>query len=151
MKGTLYLHTAVKGHSLSPRSCQGALFISAQLSRGTLYLRAAVKGHSLSSLSGTFLHTLPELVTPLKGHSLFPRSCERGTLYLRAAVKGHALPPCSVCMWAVAEYFLRRGESSLRARYCCLPGQSNNTNITSRTRSRNVSAVPMSHTGTLLQ
>ena len=27
------------------------------------------------SLSGTFLQTLPELVTPLKGHSLSPRSC----------------------------------------------------------------------------
>ena len=29
----------------------------------------------LASLSGTFLQTLPELVTPLKGHSLSPRSC----------------------------------------------------------------------------
>ena len=28
-----------------------------------------------ASLSGTFLQTLPDLVTPLKGHSLFPRSC----------------------------------------------------------------------------
>ena len=28
-----------------------------------------------ASLSGTFLQTLPELVTPLKGHSLSPRSC----------------------------------------------------------------------------
>ena len=28
-----------------------------------------------ASLSGTFLQTLPELVTPLKGHSLFARSC----------------------------------------------------------------------------
>ena len=27
------------------------------------------------SLSGTFLQTLPYLVTPLKGHSLSPRSC----------------------------------------------------------------------------
>ena len=27
-----------------------------------------------SSLSGTFLQTLPGLVTPLKGHSLSPRS-----------------------------------------------------------------------------
>ena len=27
------------------------------------------------SLYGTFLQTLPDLVTPLKGHSLFPRSC----------------------------------------------------------------------------
>ena len=26
-------------------------------------------------LSGTFLQTLPDLVTPLKGHSLLPRSC----------------------------------------------------------------------------
>ena len=28
-----------------------------------------------SPLSGTFLQTLPDLVTPLKGHSLFLRSC----------------------------------------------------------------------------
>ena len=28
-----------------------------------------------ASLSGTFLYTLPDLVTPLKGHSLSPRSC----------------------------------------------------------------------------
>ena len=28
-----------------------------------------------ASLSGTFLQTLPELVTPLKGHSLSSRSC----------------------------------------------------------------------------
>ena len=32
--------------------------------------------HTLrASLSGTFLPTLPDLVTPLKGHSLSPRSC----------------------------------------------------------------------------
>ena len=30
-----------------------------------------------ASLSGTFLQTLPDLVTPLKGHSLSPRSCQR--------------------------------------------------------------------------
>ena len=34
---------------------------------GVLALRA--------SLSGTFLQTLPDLVTPLKGYSLSPRSC----------------------------------------------------------------------------
>ena len=28
-----------------------------------------------ASLSGTFLQTLPDLVTPLKGHSLSQRSC----------------------------------------------------------------------------
>ena len=28
-----------------------------------------------ASLSGTFLQTLPDLFTPLKGHSLSPRSC----------------------------------------------------------------------------
>ena len=28
-----------------------------------------------ASLSGTFLQTLPDLVTPLKGHSLSPSSC----------------------------------------------------------------------------
>ena len=31
--------------------------------------------HIPASLSGTFLQTLPDLVTPLKGHSLPPRSC----------------------------------------------------------------------------
>ena len=35
--------------------------------RDTVLLRA--------SLSGTFLQTLPDLVTPLKGHSLSPHSC----------------------------------------------------------------------------
>ena len=33
--------------------------------------------HSEPSLPGTFLQTLPELVTPLKGHSLSPRGCQR--------------------------------------------------------------------------
>ena len=32
-------------------------------------------GTLLASLSGTFLQTLPDLVTPLKGHPLSPRSC----------------------------------------------------------------------------
>ena len=31
--------------------------------------------HTRASLSGTFLQTLPDLVTPLKGHSLSPCSC----------------------------------------------------------------------------
>ena len=31
--------------------------------------------HPRAPLSGTFLQTLPDLVTPLKGHSLSPRSC----------------------------------------------------------------------------
>ena len=35
------------------------------------YWRATLR----ASLSGTFLQTLPYLVTPLKGHSLSPRSC----------------------------------------------------------------------------
>jgi len=34
-----------------------------------------VRGTLRASLSGTFLQTLPDLVTPLKGHSLSPRSC----------------------------------------------------------------------------
>ena len=41
-------------------------------------LRASLSGTFLTlraSLSGTFLQTLPDLVTPLKGHSLSPRSC----------------------------------------------------------------------------
>ena len=36
-------------------------------------LRASLSGTLPASLSGTFLQTLPDLVTPLKGHSLFPR------------------------------------------------------------------------------
>ena len=35
------------------------------------YVRTTLR----ASLSGTFLQTLPDLVTPLKGHSLSPRSC----------------------------------------------------------------------------
>ena len=34
-----------------------------------------VRGTLRASLSGTFLQTLPDLVTTLKGHSLSPRSC----------------------------------------------------------------------------
>ena len=34
-----------------------------------------VRGTLRASLSGTFLQTLPDLDTPLKGHSLSPRSC----------------------------------------------------------------------------
>ena len=56
---------------------EGALFISAQLS--TDAVRATQKVWELitlrASLSGTFLQTLPDLVRPLKGHSLSPRSC----------------------------------------------------------------------------
>ena len=37
----------------------------------THYMKATLR----ASLSGTFLQTLPDLVTPLKGHSLSPRSC----------------------------------------------------------------------------
>ena len=42
----------------------------------SLTLSVDVKQHTLrASLSGTFLQTLPDLVSPLKGHSLSPRSC----------------------------------------------------------------------------
>ena len=34
-----------------------------------------LSGKLRAPLSGTFLQTLPDLVTPLKGHSLSPRSC----------------------------------------------------------------------------
>ena len=37
----------------------------------TLYQPSTLR----APLSGTFLQTLPDLVTPLKGHSLSPRSC----------------------------------------------------------------------------
>ena len=42
----------------------------------SLRVRKSNPGPTLrASLSGTFLQILPELVTPLKGHSLSPRSC----------------------------------------------------------------------------
>ena len=41
----------------------------------TLQLYVTVVRTLRASLSGTFLQTLPDLVTPLKGHSLSPRSC----------------------------------------------------------------------------
>ena len=40
-----------------------------------LWKNAMTKPTLLASLSGTFLQTLPDLVTSLKGHSLSPRSC----------------------------------------------------------------------------
>ena len=50
---------------------------------GSVGPAACLSGHSdfcacltlPASLSGTFLQTLPDLVTPLKGHSLAPCSC----------------------------------------------------------------------------
>ena len=48
---------------------ENTLFWKEQIS-GTERLRATLR----APLSGTFLQTLPELVTPLKGHSS-PRSC----------------------------------------------------------------------------
>ena len=53
------LDTPLKGHSLSPRTCSD----HDQTDGVAATLRA--------SLSGTFFQTLPELVTPLKGHSIF--------------------------------------------------------------------------------
>ena len=40
-----------------------------------LWKQHSVQATLRASLSGTFLQTLPDLVTPLKGHSLSPRSC----------------------------------------------------------------------------
>ena len=37
--------------------------------------RSVTPSHTPSIAFGTFLQTLPDLVTPLKGHSLSPRSC----------------------------------------------------------------------------
>ena len=42
---------------------------------GIIILMVEVVATLRASLSGTFLQTLPDLVTPLKGHSLSPRSC----------------------------------------------------------------------------
>ena len=54
-----------------------ALFISAQLSTDAVSAprKVWVLITLRASLSGTFIQTLPDLVTPLKGHSLSPRSC----------------------------------------------------------------------------
>ena len=56
---------------------EGALFISAQLSTDAVSalrkVRVPITLRAL--LSGTFLQTLPHLVTPMKGHYLSPRSC----------------------------------------------------------------------------
>ena len=56
---------------------EGPLFISVQLSTDAVSaLRKVWVLITLrASLSGTFLQTLPDLVTPLKGHSLSLRSC----------------------------------------------------------------------------
>ena len=75
--------TVVQGHSLFSVMAQGqddllsrkvgwlkyhsATSVTRDLGSGFCTLRA--------SLSGTFLQTLPDLVTPLKGHFLSPRSC----------------------------------------------------------------------------
>ena len=41
-----------------------------------MHARTHAHTHTLrASLSGTFLQTLPDLLRPLKGHSLSPRSC----------------------------------------------------------------------------
>ena len=43
--------------------------------RTCVKIEVAVLRTLQAPLSGTFLQTLPDLVTPLKGHSLSPRSC----------------------------------------------------------------------------
>ena len=43
--------------------------------RELIWMEVVVWGTLRASLSGTFLQTLPDLVTPLKGHSLSPHSC----------------------------------------------------------------------------
>ena len=50
--------------------CYCGVFLDDQLN-GKLILTVTLR----APLSGTFLQTLPDLVTPLKGHSLSPRSC----------------------------------------------------------------------------
>ena len=56
---------------------EGALFISVQLSSDAVSAlqKVWVLITLRAPLSGTFLHTLPDLVTLLKGHSLSPRIC----------------------------------------------------------------------------
>ena len=60
-------------------SCIAGLLILLAILGGVIFcvLRFVTLGPTLrASLSGTFLQTLPDLVTPLKGHSLSPRgSC----------------------------------------------------------------------------
>ena len=77
-------------HSLIPNLSEGADCVGGQVrgdnegpfsgvtSSGRVWRRCrkAMVGVTLrASLSGTFLQTLPDLVRPLKGHSLSPRSC----------------------------------------------------------------------------
>ena len=69
--------------SAVPRRWSISINESTGLERSTLqYTRWSCTGISVgiystlpASLSGTVLQTLPELVAPLKGHSLSPRSC----------------------------------------------------------------------------
>ena len=67
----VYFCLALKGLEFlkleSIRKASQNEWLGAGVVRGGCTLRA--------SLSGTFLQTLPDLVTPQKGHSLSPRSC----------------------------------------------------------------------------
>ena len=67
---TLIVRSTVSGHSRS-RVCT---FIRPRWDR-ELERRVRGLGTLRASLSGTFLQTLPELVTPLKGYSSSRRSC----------------------------------------------------------------------------
>ena len=66
-------------HEPSLNVSTATTFINKQIKRdggsGGFYLRVVAAATLRASLSGTFLQTLPDLVTPLKGHSLSPRSC----------------------------------------------------------------------------
>ena len=79
------LHTcrlSSAGCRLYRRVCEGAVVSHSNTDvRSPVAWRAACvcTGYNRAtlpaSLSGTFLQTLPDLVTPLKGHFLSPRSC----------------------------------------------------------------------------
>ena len=86
-------------------STEGAGNFFAQLSTDAVsaHRRVLVLITPRASLSGTFLQTLPDLVTALKGHSLFPRSCP-ATRSAPSERLGHTpntafrhLPPEGVC------------------------------------------------------
>ena len=86
--GTMDAETKV--HSAESRRCRPFCFTSTEArwlirdgDRGERKSEGSTAGYRpkkkrstlRASLSGTFLQNLPDLVTPLKGHSLFPRSC----------------------------------------------------------------------------
>ena len=79
MTGTETKEGARKGRELLEAQSASQRTAHSVRQPGTQQRGRSRKGRALCTLraplSGTFLQTLPDLVTPLKGHSLSPRSC----------------------------------------------------------------------------